>query len=108
MPLFCEKCENLLSVITTASKFYFYCISCAQSYPHKEVDTLCLEQIKGTNVSISKTILQHANEDPVGPKIFKKCHKCNYHIVRQVRLDEDMRLINACVKCNEQWLETGN
>lgn len=105
MPLFCQICENLLSVITTADSFYFKCISCQNIYQPDEKDTLRYENTKGTNLLIYKSILKNAGRDPVNPKVDKTCTSCNNNIARQVRLGDDMRLINICTKCNKQWIE---
>lgn len=107
MPLFCQTCNNLLSRITTSDQFYFRCNSCNQSYNPTDNDTLQYEEIKGTNLVVYKTILQNAGRDPVNPKVKKDCvnNKCDSNIVKQVRLGDDMRLINICPKCNKQWIE---
>jgi DNA-directed RNA polymerase subunit M/transcription elongation factor TFIIS len=105
MPLFCQICNNLLSVIATSDEFYFKCISCQSIYQPDEKDSLRYENIKGTNLIIYKTILQNAGRDPVNPKVKKNCTTCKNDIVRQVRLGEDMRLINICTKCGKQWIE---
>jgi DNA-directed RNA polymerase subunit M/transcription elongation factor TFIIS len=105
MPLFCASCDNLLSIITTSDEFYYKCIKCQKIYQPNNDDILCYEDVKGTNLIIYKTILQNAGQDPVNPKIRKDCIKCKNTIVKQVRLGEDMRLINVCTSCNEQWIE---
>jgi len=105
MPLFCTICNNLLSGVSRADNFYFECVSCKEIYKPTAVDTLRHEQIKGTDLVTFKTILQNANRDPVNPKVKKKCTKCDSKYVKQVRLGDDMRLINCCIKCNERWIE---
>jgi hypothetical protein len=40
----------------------------------------------------------------MNPKVKKEC-SCGSDVVRQVRLGEDMKLINTCINCNKQWLE---
>ena len=60
---------------------------------------------KGINLVAYQALLKNAGKDPVNPKIKKKCKKCSNNIVTQIRLGKDMKLINTCVKCNEQWLE---
>ena len=104
MPLFCTACDNLLTIITTADEFYFKCSKCNIQYTPNDNDMLRYEDIRGTNLIVYKTILQNAGQDPVNPKVIKQC-SCGHNIVRQVRLGEDMKLINTCVKCNKQWLE---
>ena len=105
MPLFCQECNNLLSIITTADEFFFKCIKCQKTYTPSDDDSLRYDDVKGTNLIIYKTILQNAGKDPVNPKVRKTCKKCESDIVKQVRLGEDMRLINVCVKCDTQWIE---
>jgi hypothetical protein len=70
-------------------------------------DTLRYEDVKGANIVASKTILQNMNRDPCNPKVYRNCPTCKHPLARQVRVGEDMRLINACIKCNNQWLDMG-
>lgn len=105
MPLFCQICDNLLNVVTTSDEFYYKCINCQQAYKPNNNDSLRYEDIKGTNLIIYKTILQNAGQDPVNPKVYKDCKKCKNTIAKQVRLGDDLRLINICTNCNNQWLE---
>jgi DNA-directed RNA polymerase subunit M/transcription elongation factor TFIIS len=105
MPLFCSYCSNLLSVVTTSDNFFYKCIKCQKIFTPDANDSLRYENIKGTNLIIYKTILQNAGSDPVNPKVRKDC-TCGNDIVKQVRLGDDMRLINVCTKCNKQWLES--
>ena len=104
MSLFCTSCNNLLSIVTTADSLIFKCQKCQTTREPTAADTLRFESIKGTNLMVYKTILQNAGQDPCNPKVEKTC-KCRGNIARQVRLSEDMRLINICVTCNAQWLE---
>lgn len=104
MPLFCQICENLLSVVTSVDEFYYKCTSCQQNYKPDANDSLRYEDIKGSNLIIYKTILQNAAKDPVNPKVRKEC-KCGNDIVTQVRLGDELKLVNTCTKCNKQWLE---
>lgn len=105
MPLFCEVCNNLLSKISTADTFYFNCVKCKSNYKPTDNDSLRYESTHDTNIAVYNIILQNARKDPVNPKVNKKCKKCDNNIVKQVRLTDDMRLINVCTECNEQWLE---
>lgn len=105
MPLFCGVCNNLLSVITLSDNFYFRCMKCYKTYKPNDADTLRFEEIKGTNLLVYKTILKTAGKDPVNPKVKVECKKCHNDIAKQVRLGEDMRLINICVNCDNQWIE---
>jgi DNA-directed RNA polymerase subunit M/transcription elongation factor TFIIS len=103
--MLCKICNNLLAVITTAHEFYFKCEGCQQPYKPTDVDSLRYEEQEGTNLLMYKTILQHAGQDPVNPKVYKDCKKCENNIVKRVLLGDDMRLINVCTKCQHQWLE---
>lgn len=103
--MFCKTCANLLSVIATSDEFYFRCVKCQLTYQPSDNDSLRHESTKGTNLIVYKTILANAGKDPVNPKVRKTCTKCKSGIVRQVRLGDDMRLINICIKCDKQWIE---
>ena len=103
--MFCKICDNMLSAITTADKFYFKCVRCQVTYEPEPNDTLRYEDIKGTNLLVYKTILKNAGRDPVNPKVRKTCTGCGNKIAKQVRLGDDMRLINVCTKCGKQWIE---
>lgn len=104
--LFCQLCNNLLTVITTADEFYFKCGNCQKTYTPNEEDTLRYEDSNNTNLVIYKTILRNAARDPVNPIVKQKCIKCTGELLKQVRIGDDLRLINICMQCNEQWLAT--
>ncbi len=104
MPLFCDICNNLLNIISTADSFHFQCSSCLENYQSTVDDSLRYENIRGTNLVMYQTILSTADKDPMNPKVYKDC-SCGSKIVRQVRLNKDMRLVNACISCGKQWIE---
>lgn len=104
MPHFCETCKNLLKNITSSDNFYFKCNSCNKNYQPSDEDSIRYNDIKGTNLIVYKTILQTAGKDPVNPKVYLDCPKCKNNIVKQVRIGEDMRIINTCVECDHRWL----
>lgn len=104
MAQFCKVCNNLLVVITTSDQFTFRCSKCKITEEPNDKDTLRYEDVTGTNLAIFKEILQTAGQDPVNPKVEKIC-KCGNNRVRQVRLGKEMKLINTCIACNDQWLE---
>jgi len=104
MSLFCKKCNNLLIVETTSESFKFKCNKCELYETPTAYDTLRYEDITGDDLIVFKSILLTASDDPVNPKVEKKC-KCGYDRVRQVRLGNEMKLINSCIKCKNQWLE---
>jgi len=92
-------------MITTTDEFYYKCVKCQIKIDINDEDTLRFEESKGMNLIIYQTILQNAARDPLNPKVKKQCKFCKNNILRQVRLGEDMRLINICPECNEQWIE---
>jgi hypothetical protein len=67
-------------------------------------DSLVYENVTGTNLIIYKSILHNAGRDPVNPIVFRKC-KCGNNYARQVRLGNEMKLINTCIECGDQWLD---
>lgn len=107
MSKFCQICDVLLSRITQANDFYFKCDLCQKKYDITDEDTLLFEDIQGTNYSVYAALLRHARHDPANPKVFRQCSKCPNNICKQVRLGDEMKLINICIECNEQWIESG-
>lgn len=106
MSLFCNSCGNILYEITSSDGFLFRCNNCSKTYEPTAADTLRYEEVRGTSLIMYKTLLQNAADDPVNPKCFKDCKKCENNLVRQVRLGEDMKLINICIKCKNTWLDS--
>ncbi len=104
MPLFCSICQNLLTVSTTADSFLFKCNKCERTEQPSDTDSLRYEDVSGINFTIYGAILRNAGKDPVNPKVAKKC-TCGNLTARQVRLGSEMKLINTCIKCNEQWID---
>jgi DNA-directed RNA polymerase subunit M/transcription elongation factor TFIIS len=104
MPLFCSNCSNLLLVVTTSDQFHFKCSKCETTEEPNVSDSLRFEDVSGTNLGGYKDILLVAGRDPVNPKVDKSC-SCGHNRARQVRLGKEMKLINTCIKCNNQWLE---
>lgn len=105
MPLFCKNCSNLLVVSTTVDTFHFKCNKCEQTEEPTAVDTLRLEIVSGTDYTVHKAMLHNAAHDPVNPKVAKICPKCDHKIVRQVRIGNEMRIINTCISCVHQWID---
>lgn len=103
--LFCSACDNLLTNIATPDSFYFRCNKCQKNYQPSANDTLRYEEIKGSDLQIFRAVLLNANEDPVNPKVYKTCKKCKHKIAKQVRLGQDMKLVNICIKCKHSWFE---
>ena len=103
---FCQYCNNLLQPNTHGEKLTFECKSCYSIYPSQPKDTLRYEEIKGGNILIYDKILAGAAHDPLNPKIYLICPQCSNNLAKQIRLGDDMRLINTCLKCNYQWMHT--
>lgn len=106
MPLFC-RCSTKLDRITTSDSLFFKCAKCQHSEVATAADTMVFKEEKGTNLIMYKTILQNAGRDPVNPKVLKQCPQCPNKIAKQVRLGEQLRLINICTNpsCGKQWIE---
>lgn len=103
--LFCKTCKNLLSRYSLADKFYFQCNRCLTITEPSEKDTLVYEKEKGSNIMSFRTLLLHVADDPVATKIAKKCPECGYTYARQIRIGDDMRLFNSCIKCKYKSLD---
>lgn len=104
MPLFCSICRNLMTIATTADAFHYQCGKCMTFEVPSDKDTLVHEDVSGTNLTIYKSILYNAGKDLVNPKVKHIC-KCGNHFARQVRLGNEMKLINTCTSCGDQWLD---
>jgi len=104
MPLFCKICHNLMIISTTVESFIYQCEKCKITETPSAEDTLVYEDVSGTNLVIYNSILANAGRDQVNPKIRRKC-KCGSDLCRQVRLGDEMKLINTCIKCSDQWLD---
>jgi len=107
MPLFCKICSNLMNVSTTYNTFLFKCNKCENVETPNEYDNLRYESVTGTNLVVYKSILLNAGKDSVNPKVKKIC-ECGNNIVTQVRLGNELKLINTCIKCNKQWVDGTN
>ena len=102
--LFCSICNNLLAVITTADTFYFKCNKCQEKFDPSDEDSERYVVTSGPELTMHQTILLNAGQDPVNPKVNRKC-TCGSNIARQVRIGSDMKVINVCISCNRQWFE---
>ena len=91
-------------MITTSDLFQYKCGKCESIETPSEKDTLVYEDVTGTNLVVFKSILGNAGRDPVNPKVRRAC-KCGNKFAKQVRLGDEMKLINTCTKCGEQWLD---
>ena len=101
MSKFCEICSNLLTPSFANDTITFRCGSCLTEYKSESTDTLRRERIKSADVNIFNKILDKAIDDPAVLKAFIKCKNtnCSGDLVKQVRVGEDMRLYNICMKC---------
>lgn len=102
---FCETCRHLLTTVETSDELFFVCDKCSQKSNATPLDTLRYHNVKGGNITQYNTVLRHAHNDPVNPKVIRKCPKCPSKYARQVRLMGNLRLINACIACKHQWPE---
>ena len=105
MKYFCDYCKNLLDTDTNNESLKFVCMTCHTLYKSEPDDSLRYEETDDGNLIIFQTIINKAREDPMGIKEKQTCPKCKHHIAKQVRLGDELRLINICEKCNFQWIE---
>jgi DNA-directed RNA polymerase subunit M/transcription elongation factor TFIIS len=105
MPLFCKFCSNLLVNINSSDSLKFKCVKCNVYEEPTDEDTLRYEDVKAINLDVYKSIVSTAADDPVNPKVKKICPKCKHDRARQVRIGDELKLINKCIKCKEQWVE---
>lgn len=104
MVKFCKSCDNLLNIQFKNDELMFMCHICRIYYDSDDTDTLIYERVKNDNMMIFEKILRNASDDPAAIKAYKKCISCNCSIVKQVRIGDQLRLYNICVKCKTQWL----
>ncbi len=106
MKLFCDKCNNLLTEITTINDYFLKCNKCQINYNITPDDTLKFESDNSNNdFSMYKNILSKAVDDETNPIVYNNCKKCNNNLIKQIRLGLNMTIVNTCMKCNEQWIE---
>ncbi len=106
MASFCTNCANLLIPSFYNDELNFKCVMCSEIYPPKPEDTLRSERIKENDVMIFEKNLNKAADDPATIKAHVNCinEKCPSKIVKQVRIGDDLKLFNICVRCKTQWL----
>jgi DNA-directed RNA polymerase subunit M/transcription elongation factor TFIIS len=104
MKYFCDNCNNLLCVNTHNDELTFKCLTCFTTYKSEPDDSLRYEETTGGNLIIFQTILNNAKNDPLNIKEYIPCPKCKHHITKQVRLGNELRLINVCESCGFQWI----
>lgn len=103
--LLCDICNNLLSNISTPDKLKFKCNKCQILYDPKDNDTMQYEEKNESDISAYKTLILNASKDPVASLDVRQCSNCDNKLVSQIRLTENMQLMNICIKCNKAWLE---
>lgn len=108
MPKFCDQCHNLLTVQITPNEFTFECSKCSITFQPEPSDMMRHESLKTTNLSVYHHVVKTIVDDPVNPKVYKKCPKCGHGVAKQVRLGNNMRLINGCISCRYKWAEIAN
>jgi DNA-directed RNA polymerase subunit RPC12/RpoP len=106
--IYCPYCTNLFIKITTADTFVYKCVQCQQTFVPSDNNTLQYEDVKGANLAIFGTLLHTAKKDPCNPKVYKDCKDCKNDIVTQIRIGQDMKLINTCTNCGKQWFDIVN
>ena len=99
MKLYCDICNNLLEIDIMNDVLIFVCKSCQNRYEAKADDSLRYEEVKGSDIAIFSKILEKIADDPVNPKIYKDCKKCNHNISKYVRLGAENKIIFSCVNC---------
>jgi DNA-directed RNA polymerase subunit M/transcription elongation factor TFIIS len=107
MKYFCDNCNNLLDISTNNDVLSFECKTCHSTYKADEGDSLRYEETQEGNLVIFQTILNNVRDDPVTLKAHIICPKCKFHIAKQVRLGDELRLINVCDQCGFQWISAG-
>jgi DNA-directed RNA polymerase subunit M/transcription elongation factor TFIIS len=103
MSNFCEVCNNVLDMNTRPDSLVYHCIPCSKSYELKAKDTLLYDNNKNTDTTIHRNILHSAGRDPTNQRVYKTCDKCNNTVATQIRIGDNMVLVNTCVKCGNQW-----
>jgi DNA-directed RNA polymerase subunit M/transcription elongation factor TFIIS len=100
----CEQCGHLLSAVYANDEASFMCSSCGRIYPFAPEDTRRYKKVEGSNINMFEKILNNADRNPTLPKVFEDCYKCKKNvIVKQVRVGENMQLINKCTVCKNMW-----
>ena len=106
MKYFCDRCKNLLDVLTANDKLIYKCQTCYTVYNSEDDDSLRYEETQGGDLDLFRTILANAKDDPVNLKARITCPKCKHHIAKCVRLGKELKLINVCEECDFRWMAT--
>lgn len=101
MKLFCQICNNLLSVDIINDNLIFICQSCQSRYEAQDDDSLRYEEVRGSDIAIFSKILEKIADDPVNPKEYRECKKCKHHMAKYVRLGDEHKIVYSCVKCKD-------
>jgi DNA-directed RNA polymerase subunit M/transcription elongation factor TFIIS len=94
-----------MTSITSAEEFYYKCDKCQKVKMPSAADTMLYEESANPDLTIHTNIINSAARDPVNPKAYRDCKACGYNIVKQVRINRTMNLINVCVQCENKWKE---
>ncbi len=103
MVKFCDICSKLLVIDTTPTTCRFICTNCNDRVTElTDEDTLLYERNIGQEIYKYGSILRNAGKDQLNKRVELKCSKCSHAYSRQVRIGEDLRLINVCESCDNQ------
>lgn len=99
--MFCQICANLLTVDIINEALVFVCNGCQSKYDASDDDSLRYEDVKGSDITIFKKILEKISADPANPKIYRACKQepCTGNIAKYVRLGDDLKLVYSCTTC---------
>ncbi len=104
MVKYCNKCENLLTKFFTNDVFGYRCMVCAEEVEPMPEDTLLYDLHKKTDSTLMMEIVNNALYDQITYKVRKQCKFCDNNILKQIRIEPNMELYNACAECKNIWL----
>ena len=105
MKLFCDNCDNKLTISTENDILSFKCINCFQVYKSEDDDTLLYEKIKNNTIKVYENVLNNAKHDNLTIREYATCPTCKHHISKTVRIGDEMRIVNICEKCDFKWIK---
>jgi DNA-directed RNA polymerase subunit M/transcription elongation factor TFIIS len=102
---FCKKCEALLEKNTNKKILRFNCPKCGDIEKASAEDTMIFEETR-VKITSFTTLIKKAGGDR---SIFKKridCKSCGGEFMKQIRLPNNLRLLNVCIdaKCGHYEL----
>ncbi len=105
MVKYCGKCENLLTKYFTNDIFGFRCMVCNEEVEAQPEDTLLYDDMHNKkDNTLFLELVNNALYDPIAFKKRKPCKFCKNMILKQIRVEPNMELYNACVECQNVWL----